>query len=58
MLLREIQEIKCPAVAFAFKAKAPEYLGFAKNIVDTAGHFIIAKGLIKTESAPYRRLMK
>jgi hypothetical protein len=33
------------SLAFALKAKAPEYLGFAKNIIDTAGHFIIGKGL-------------
>lgn len=35
-----LTSIKCLAVAFAFKAKAPKYLGCAKNIIDPAGHFI------------------
>nr|ADO19303.1 hypothetical protein Nfla_9501 [Nostoc flagelliforme str. Sunitezuoqi] len=34
-LIGEIQQIKCPAVAFALRAKAPRYIGCAKNIIDT-----------------------
>lgn len=34
-MVREIQQIKCTAVAFALRAKAPRYLGCAKNIIDT-----------------------
>ncbi|AUB37978.1 hypothetical protein COO91_03932 [Nostoc flagelliforme CCNUN1] len=49
-LLWEIQQIKCPAVAFALRAKAPRYIGCAKNIIDTAGHFIFWKCLYKSQN--------
>ncbi|MBW4429610.1 MAG: hypothetical protein KME50_35945 [Nostoc desertorum CM1-VF14] len=32
--------IKCPAVAFDLRSKAPKSLGFANKIIETAGHFI------------------
>jgi hypothetical protein len=35
---------KMPSHHFRLEAKAPKYLGFAKNIIDTAGHFIMGSG--------------
>src|SRR6478752_3536898 len=48
IVVRPLPIIKCPAVAFALRAKAPRYLGCAKNIIDTAGHFISWIPLRKT----------
>ncbi|TBR56640.1 hypothetical protein B4U84_28785 [Westiellopsis prolifica IICB1] len=48
--LRPFQVIKCPAVAFALRAKAPKFLGKRQNIFNTAGHFIFWRSLILTHS--------
>ncbi len=46
-----LQVIKCPAIASALRAEAPRDFGLVKNIIETAGHFIISIPLNREKKA-------